>query len=75
MYVRTVSLAEGPSSGTWSRLAPAGLTLTVIKGLEGNDSSTDSFCWEGDEDGLEFESNTTVSQYFPSRDSTSSPHI
>ena len=53
--------------------APAGLSAMVIEGADGDESSTDSFCWEGDEDGLEFKLNNALSHYFTPRDSTSFP--
>jgi hypothetical protein len=45
----------------------------VIKGADGDESSTDSFCWEGDEDSLELNSNNAISFYLPLRASASFP--
>ena len=60
-----------PTPGPTS--APAGLTVTVIKGVDGGKSSKDSFCREDDEDGLEFKPNNAVSLYLPPRASASFP--
>ena len=49
-----------PASGSPS--APAGLTAMVE---EGDESSTDSFCWDGDDDGVGFNPNGSVSMYPP----------
>ncbi len=50
-----------PASGSPS--APAGLMATVE---EGDESFTDSFCRDGDDDGVDFKSNGSVSVYPPS---------
>jgi hypothetical protein len=41
--------------------------VTFIAGVNGDESSTDSFRWEGDEDSLEIKSNINVAHYSPSR--------
>jgi hypothetical protein len=43
--------------------APVGLTAAVIQDVGGNESSTNSFRWYGDKDGVEFEPNAAVSNY------------
>jgi hypothetical protein len=53
-----------PASGSPS--APAGLTATVEEGDAGNESLTESFQWEGDEDGVNFKLKGSVSFYPPS---------
>jgi hypothetical protein len=62
-----------PATTPGSSSAPTGLTAAVIKGADGDESSTDSFHWYGDEEGLEFKSNNAVSPYLPPRDSASFP--
>ncbi len=51
-----------PASASGSPSAPAGLTATVEAGDE---SSTDSFCWDGDDEGADFKPNGSVSMYPP----------
>jgi hypothetical protein len=52
-----------PALASGSPSAPAGLTATVE---EGDESSMDSFCWDGDDDGVDFKPNGSVSMYPPS---------
>ena len=52
-----------PAPALGSPSAPAGLTATVD---EGDESSMDSFCWDGDDDGVDFKPNGSVSMYPPS---------
>ena len=59
--------APGPAS------ALTGLTAMIIEGADGNKSSRNSFCWEGNEDGLEFKPNNAVSLYLTPQDSASFP--
>jgi hypothetical protein len=49
-----------PAPALGSPSAPAGLTATVE---EGDESSMDSFCWDGDDDGVDFKPNGSVSMY------------
>ncbi len=51
-----------PASALGSPSAPAGLTATVEAGDE---SSTDSFCWDGDDERAVFKPNGSVSMYPP----------
>jgi hypothetical protein len=53
-----------PASGSPSALA--GLMATVEEGDAGNESLTESFQWEGDEDGVDFKPKGSVSFYPPS---------
>jgi hypothetical protein len=61
-----------PTDG-FSGAAPAGMTAAVV--ADGDEDSTDSFHWDGDEDGVTFEAatkpNTFVSSYPPSSPSPS----
>ncbi len=51
-----------PALASGSPSAPAELTATEEAGDE---SSTDSFCWDGDDDGMDFKPNGSVSMYPP----------
>ena len=55
-----VAVIPPPASASGSPPAPAGLTATVEPGDE---SSTDSFCWDGDNNGADFKPNGSVSMY------------
>jgi hypothetical protein len=61
------AVGSPPAPAPGSASAPAGLMAAVIQGGEGNESSTNSFRWYGDEDGAEFKPNTAVSDYLPSQ--------
>jgi hypothetical protein len=54
-----------PATTPGSSLAPVGLRAAVIEGADGDESSTDSFCWCGDEEVLEFKSNNAIPLYLP----------
>jgi hypothetical protein len=61
--------AESPAApADGSPPAPAGMTAAVV--ADGDEDSTDSYCWDGDEDGVTFEEatkpNASVSSYAPS---------
>ena len=58
LHRRQSSPPPAPASGSPS--APAGLTATVEAGDE---SSTDSFRWDGDDEGADFKPNGSVSMY------------
>jgi hypothetical protein len=64
---------SSPAMTPGSSSAPVGLTAGVINGADEDESSMDSLCWYGDEEGLEFNSNNAVSLYLPPRDSASFP--
>ena len=57
------AVVSSPASASGSPSAPAGLTATVEAGDE---SSTDSFHWDGDDEGADFKPNGSVSMYPPS---------
>ncbi len=60
------AVVSPPALALGSPSAPAGLTATVEEGNAGNKSSTESFQWEGDENGVDFKPKGPVSFYPPS---------
>ncbi len=56
--VHILGATPPPASALGSPSAPAGLTATVEAGDE---SSTDSFRWDGDDEGADFKPNGSVS--------------
>lgn len=61
----TVSPAPAvPDSGSPS--APAGLTAAVVPEAVGDEDSDDDFRWYGDDEGVDYKPNGSVSNYFPS---------
>ena len=65
-----VAVIPLPASALGSPSALAGLTVTVEAGDE---SSTDSFRWDGDDDGVDFKPNGSDSMYPPSTVNPLSP--
>ncbi len=59
-----VSPPAAPASGSSS--APAGLTAAVEPEDVGEEDSADDFCWYGDDKGVDYKPNGSVSAYFPS---------
>ncbi len=53
-----------PAPALGSPSAPAGLTAKV---KEGDESSTDSFCWDGDDDGVDFKPNGEEEKYISNK--------
>jgi hypothetical protein len=65
-----VAVISPPALASGSPSAPAGLTAMVEAGDE---SSMDSFCWDGDDGGVDFKPNGSVSMYPPSTVNPLSP--
>jgi hypothetical protein len=64
---QAAAVGSPPASGSESPPAPAGMTATVTN-VPGDEDSTDSFRWDGDEDGVMFEDSkpkASVSFYSP----------